>query len=282
MILGSQAKLENDNRGVNVKRGLKNKAVNGWRPGVAPIGYINTGWKERKISTDPKRASVIKELFEKSAYNGYTGRQIMTWLIEIDFKTRNDKRMPLSMIQKTLKSSFYTGRFEYPEGSGIWCKGKHKPIVTQEVFDLVQERLAAFAPRQPYTKEFDFTRMIKCGSCGSGVTAQEKFKHQKNGNSHRYVYYNCGKVRDLDCKEPYIREEELLNQLKAILDQVDLDKIKVQEKYKRELARFQIFVQSLPGQAAAEINIKEYASHVLTQGSRDDKRELLELVTTEL
>src|ERR1035437_7392660 len=31
MILGSQAKLENDNRGINVKRGMKNKCEMGWR-----------------------------------------------------------------------------------------------------------------------------------------------------------------------------------------------------------------------------------------------------------
>jgi DNA invertase Pin-like site-specific DNA recombinase len=39
MILGSQAKLENDNRGLNVIRGLHNKAANGWRPGQAPKPY---------------------------------------------------------------------------------------------------------------------------------------------------------------------------------------------------------------------------------------------------
>ena len=36
MILGSQAKLENDNRGVNVKRGLRTRCEMGWRPGTAP------------------------------------------------------------------------------------------------------------------------------------------------------------------------------------------------------------------------------------------------------
>ena len=41
MILGSQAKLENDNRGVNVKRGLRTRCEMGLRPGVAPVGYSN-------------------------------------------------------------------------------------------------------------------------------------------------------------------------------------------------------------------------------------------------
>lgn len=42
MILGSQAKLENDNnRGVNVRRGLRTRCEMGLRPGVAPVGYNN-------------------------------------------------------------------------------------------------------------------------------------------------------------------------------------------------------------------------------------------------
>lgn len=36
MILCSQAKLENDNRGINVKRGIRAKCELGWRPGTAP------------------------------------------------------------------------------------------------------------------------------------------------------------------------------------------------------------------------------------------------------
>jgi DNA invertase Pin-like site-specific DNA recombinase len=41
MILCSQAKLENDNRGINVKRGIKAKCEMGWRPCMPPIGYYD-------------------------------------------------------------------------------------------------------------------------------------------------------------------------------------------------------------------------------------------------
>lgn len=41
MILGSQAKLENDNKSVNVKRGLKTRVEMGLWPSVAPTGYLN-------------------------------------------------------------------------------------------------------------------------------------------------------------------------------------------------------------------------------------------------
>ena len=76
MILCSQAKLENDNRGINVKRGHRNKCMIGIRPGPAPIGYINI-MKANRISSvefDKERAPIIKEMIEinkKRIKNGF-------------------------------------------------------------------------------------------------------------------------------------------------------------------------------------------------------------------
>src|SRR3990167_10555731 len=65
MILCSQAKLENDNRGINVKRGLRAKCEMGWRPGVAPIGYKNVIANNRisQVILDEERAPIFKHLF---------------------------------------------------------------------------------------------------------------------------------------------------------------------------------------------------------------------------
>ena len=51
MILCSQAKLENDQKGVNVKRGLQTRCEMGLRPGVAPSGYLN----EKRIDRNAMR-----------------------------------------------------------------------------------------------------------------------------------------------------------------------------------------------------------------------------------
>jgi DNA invertase Pin-like site-specific DNA recombinase len=40
MILCSQAKLENDNRAINVKRGIRAKCEMGWRPCMPPLGTL--------------------------------------------------------------------------------------------------------------------------------------------------------------------------------------------------------------------------------------------------
>src|SRR3990172_10121321 len=64
MILCSQAKLENDNRGINVKRGLKAKCEMGWRPCMPPLGYYNRAFGGIKdIVVDPNRGPLVTEMF---------------------------------------------------------------------------------------------------------------------------------------------------------------------------------------------------------------------------
>ncbi len=83
MILGSQAKLENDNRGVNVRRGLRARVEMGLWPGMAPTGYLNQKLMDKKcqVIIDPERAPVIKKMFEKVAYEQWSGRKVYHWLI---------------------------------------------------------------------------------------------------------------------------------------------------------------------------------------------------------
>jgi len=91
MILGSQAKLENDNRGINVKRGLRSRVEIGLWPGMAPIGYLNQNQMDKKgqLIVDTLRAPIIRQIFEKVAYERWSGRKIYHWLrFEINFKTR--------------------------------------------------------------------------------------------------------------------------------------------------------------------------------------------------
>ena len=123
MILGSQAKLENDNKSVNVKRGLRTRVEMGLWPGVAPLGYLNQGRIDRKcqIIIDTVRAPVIKQMFEKLAHEKWSGRKIYNWLKhDLNFKTRGNKSLTLSGLYRILDNPFYYGTFEHPKESGNW------------------------------------------------------------------------------------------------------------------------------------------------------------------
>jgi DNA invertase Pin-like site-specific DNA recombinase len=292
MILCSQAKLENDHKGENVKRGLRTKCEMGWRPGVPPLGYIHdtTAKKGQKIVIlDPIRAPFIKQMFEKVAYQGYSGRDLLAWLNnETSFRTRTGKRITLSMIYCTLKRHYYYGKFEYPEGSGIFYNGSHEPIIDQDLFNKVQTAIVATPKLRPGTKEFNFVRIFKCGACGSGITATEKYKKLANGGITKYIYYHCTKYHDKYCGQKYIREEELVGQLLELIDEISIDKIGAKEKLERELARHRQFIGNVLGQKYQneaninEVNIKNYAKYILKEGSREEKRELLSCLKDEI
>ena len=288
MILGSQAKLENDNRGLNVIRGLHNKAQNGWRPGVAPIGYLNNGLGEEKIIVDEERSQIMVEMFERVAKQAYTGREVKRWLDDIDFRTKHDKRLVLSHIYRTLRNPFYYGEFQYPKTSATMHKGKHTPIISKELFDQVQTQLSLIPKTQSGAKEFSFTKILKCGACKTGVTAEEHMKRIKTtGEVRRYVYYHCGRANDLDCIQPYIRETDLMSELLKLLDDLELDEIGAHEQFKDELERYQKFngVLGHTGEALIKkpaIDLRAYAKYVLQNGTREEKREILQYVSGEL
>jgi len=291
MILCSQAKLENDHKGENVKRGLRTKCEMGFRPGVCPLGYMNEKYADKgtkKIMLDPERAHIMKQMFEKVANENVSGRDIYEWLVSIGFTTRTGKRVALSGIFRMLKDTYYYGEFEYPVGGGKWYKTSHDPIISKELYLAAQANLHAPSRKHPGTKEFDFTRLFICGSCGSGITADEKFKHCKNGNTHRYVYYVCTRSNDKRCKEKPIREENLVSQLLQVIDRVDMDEIGAKEQIMREVEKYRQLAYTVFGKEAEldraplEADVRKYAKYVLTRGTKEEKRELLGCLKSKL
>lgn len=282
MILCSQAKLENDNKSINVKRGLRMRVEMGLWPGPPPTGYMKEKRMDRKCETliDPERAPVIKKMFEKVAYEHWSGRKIYNWLkFDLNFKSAAGKKnLSLGNIYRILNIPFYYGIFEYPKNSGNWYTGKHEPIITKELFDLVQKQIKSQVMRVE-GKEFAFTKMMTCGLCGSGICADEKFKKLKNGDVARYVYYGCTKARGVDCKCGYTEEKEVLKKFTELIEKIDLNEIEIKEKIKAEIERFssmqKFFLGTKEKVDFPDIDIRGYAKYILKEGSNEEKREIL-------
>ena len=291
MILCSQAKLENDNKSINVKRGLRTRAEMGMLPGWAPIGYLNDKRSDHKCEylVDPIRAPIIKLIFEKVGKERWSGVKIYHWLKEdLKFTTRSGVSLNLSTIYTILKNPFYCGVFEYPRGSGNWFVGKHEALITRELFELVRQKVVEERKPQRRTREYAFVRMMLCGLCGSGMTALEKEKAIKNegGAIRSYVYYACGRSKDKRCKNLYIREDHLMEQLAGIIDQIEVDKIGARHLIEKEVARYNKINAKVLGTSekakASDMDIKRYAKYLLEEGSMEEKRELLEHLKGEL
>jgi len=289
MILGSQAKLENDNKVINVRRGLRARAAMGLKPSLALTGYLNSKNKDEKcqVIVDPIRAPIIKKMFEKVAHENCSGRQIHRWLKELDFKTRTGKGLALGNIYRLLRRPFYYGVFEYPAGSGEWYTGKHVPIISKELFDIVQEKIKTDRKKM-YGREFMFTRMLTCASCGSGITAEEKIKELKSGETRGYVYYKCTGAKDQNCQNEPVSEPALIDEMLLIIDRMSLDKSELRQKLEKEVARYALFQTGVLKQELKQskrhrdISIKTFAKYILQHGTLTEKREVLSCIKSEI
>jgi len=253
----SQAKLENDNKSEDVKRGLEKKAKLGFYPGVAPLGYLNDKSKnrgERDLYNDPDRFELVKKMWRMLLARTHTPPQILKIANEEwGFRTRKTKKTggkPLSIsgLYHIFHNPIYYGWYEYPVGSGKWYEGKHEPMVTREEFEEVQiilGRNGNTRPSRPLV--FPYTGLIQCGNCYGMITAEEKHHvrctacRHKFACGHRsecprcktaisamsaprlrhYVYYHCAR-RKTECQQPSIEIRDLERQIQVELKQLHI------------------------------------------------------------
>jgi len=232
----SQSKYSSDKLSVDVKRGMDKKASTGWRPGTAPLGYLNskTNLKgQQVIYTDKLRFSRVKKLWQMLLSGNYTVAQIFKianekWKLTMPaMGKKSERKLRLSGFYRIFDNPFYYGWYEWPVGSNNWIKGNHEPMVTEDDFNKVQLILGRKGKPRNTTHKFAFTGLMRCSSCGAMITAENKFKKQKNGTVHSYIYYHCTRRKDTVVKERGI-------ELKNFSKQVDyvVSKLTISEKFK--------------------------------------------------
>ena len=250
----TRAKLENDNKGVNVRRGLAGKVRKGWRPGVAKIGYLNNTARERgerDILADPERFPKVKRLLHRFLTGNYSVRQIHKLANEqLLLRTRRTKRQggkPLSLsgIYYLLSDPFYCGKFWWHNqetGEKELQQGKHPPMISEDEFWRIQALLGKKVAQQSKTHLFAYTALMTCGECGASITAEEKWQiicgacKTKFASQNRdgcpncgtkipameqktllhYVYYHCTRQKG-PCSQKGIRVENLETEIDQAL-----------------------------------------------------------------
>ena len=237
----------------HVKRGLRARLDAGVRPGLAPIGYKNTHYREKgkeNILVDEEKFYLVKKMFEMML----TGKYNVLDVLEMannkwGLKTRgtasySERKISKSSIYTILSNPFYTGRFEYPRNSGNWYEGKYQKMISQEEFDRVQCILKKTKwSMRPKTHKFKYTGIMKCGECGAFITAETKHKYQKNGNEHHYTYYRCTKRVNSNCSQKTITETELEKQIIKYLEKITIPK-ELHEWALEELKKSQVINES--------------------------------------
>jgi hypothetical protein len=109
-----------------------------------------------------------------------------------------------------LKNPIYYGLIRY---QGESYEGTHEPIITKKLFDRCQEVMLRRGKPKKAARYFVLRDlMMRCGECGRMITAE----------THKgFVYYRCTK-RATNCKQRYVREEELAVQIRKVIQKVSL------------------------------------------------------------
>lgn len=125
----------------------------------------------------------------------------------------------LPRLDAVFRNPFYYGYFYY---AGTLYTGKHEPMITRTEYDRAQKILSGRFKPMVKKHYFPFTQLIRCGECGCMITAENRIKRQKNGNTHRYIYYHCTKMKNPNCSQKYILAAELEKQIIPVLESVEI------------------------------------------------------------
>ena len=227
----SQSQYFSSKLGKDVKRGLEKKVSLGWLPGVAPEGYINDVRLEkgqRTLITDKKRAPLLRKAFELFLSGSYNAQEVLNKLNnDWGYISRQKPKMggrPLSrsVWYKMLSNPFYAGVITYNSKES---PGKHKPIITLDEFNRIQELLGLRGcKKKPQKHDFPYSGIFKCGICGCSITAERKTKYIKSKNEVRsYSYYHCThKKKSANCQEGSVEQNELEKQVKSELKKFEI------------------------------------------------------------
>jgi DNA invertase Pin-like site-specific DNA recombinase len=220
-IIFGYSKYYVDSLSENVKRGNRTKAAKGWRPNLAPIGYLNDQLTSTIIK-DPERFDLVRRMFDLVLSGVHSPKQVCEIARdEWGFRTLKRKRrggrpISLSAVYKILKNPFYAGVLLW---SGKTYQGAHEPVVTIDEFERVQSLLRRPEKARPHKHFFAFTGTIRCGECGLLVTAENKI----NRYGSQYTYYHCSKRRiGYRCGQKSITVEDLETQIGRFLERLTL------------------------------------------------------------
>ncbi len=210
-IFASVAQWESEVNGQRTRDALAQKFEEGWQPYSRYPGYRSVGGEDEKktCEPDPYTAPIIKELFELYATGNYSILEIQEWLESKNIVSKNGTGLGHSVIHTILNNPFYYGLIRWHGQSKM---GKHKPIITKEMFDVCQYVLAKhrnFLIRRRI-HNFLLRGFLYCHHCGQRYTAEwhkDNRKLEKRGG--KIAYYHCQKRDRNGCPAPYVEMDEI-------------------------------------------------------------------------
>lgn len=206
----------------NVKRGMRTKLQMGWKPGKAPLGYLNDPIKpkgQKEVLPDPNRFDLCRKWWELMLTGKETVQSSLEKVTAMGLKsTRTGKQISTAEAFRFFRRVFYTGLFDY---KGERYQGKHKPMITIAEYNRVQEIIDGRKRVIQNSNNFYFMKLLKCGECGSAITCEQHSKRYKNGTFQTFIYARCTK-KSGNCNQPYLNAKKLEKQVTEYVSRLEV------------------------------------------------------------
>lgn len=211
-MLEAMAEYYSLNLSDEVMKGMTEKARRGGVQSSPVLGYDII---DNKYVVNENEAKLVKMAFEKYL-NGESFRDIASYFNLIGATNKRGNRFQNRIIKYMLQNPVYYGmvRWNYATQKGkgrkinnenewIIAKGVHDPLVSEEMFFSVQEKISASAKhytRKPGTEYKHWLGgLLRCSRCGGTLTYFGYSKSSLTPNSKYTGYFACNKHNKGSC-----------------------------------------------------------------------------------
>lgn len=203
-MLEAMAEYYSINLADEVLKGMTEKATRGEYQTTAPFGYK---MKDGKLEIVEDEAKIIRFIFEKFASQEMKMQPIARYINSLGVRTHRGNPFENRTIDYILNNPVYVGdvrwcptgriRRNYNNPDAIIAKGKHTPIVSQSLWDTVQERLKKNKEVYRYKEKTTaqiytwLKGLVRCPNCGNTLVVQGKKYLQCNGFLKGACHVSC-------------------------------------------------------------------------------------------
>ena len=190
------------------KMGLREKARQGFLASCLPWGLIKG--EDGIAVPDPEKAPYVLRMFELYATGQHTDRTIAEWLNVQGQRTTRGRAFGVDTVRDMLCNATYCGYVSAQRDRSKQIKGRHAPIVGEDLFDRVQqmrrERARTLKPGRPSPK-YLLRGLGRCRRCHA------KMQGTSGGRDLKARYYCSTRRTDRSCDQPIIPAERVERQL---------------------------------------------------------------------
>ncbi|MDD3414425.1 MAG: recombinase family protein [Lachnospiraceae bacterium] len=254
-LLGAVAQEESSNTSKRIKFGKKENASRGKVPNLV-YGYDKTNGDFFNLEMNPEETRIVKQIFDWYTEGGYGAAQIANMLNDKGMKTKRNCQWSQNAIARILKNEIYAGRIvngkeeiadfltgnrkEKEESEWMVTERPDLSIISQEQYrqaqNILQGRHTAFHLRKErQSNKYPFSTLIKCSDCGFS------FRRVERKYKNIYISWVCsGRNANgtSSCEnKTKVPEEELMEEIKLYLTNINLQKDKIIANIVKEFHR---------------------------------------------